>query len=135
MFAFLGKRILILIATLLLVSGMIFIVLQVIPGDPAQIILGIQATPENLQELRHKLGLDQPLAVQYWNWLRALVRIQSSSGKPGDAFLSVRYRDSNFWIDDRDLRPKKIFSFLMFVFTLVETGEKAAAPFATVPTN
>jgi peptide/nickel transport system permease protein len=83
MFAFLGKRILILIATLLLVSGVIFIVLQVIPGDPAQIILGIQATPENLQELRHKLGLDQPLAVQYWNWLRALVR--------GDFGRSITY--------------------------------------------
>jgi peptide/nickel transport system permease protein len=83
MFAFLGKRILILIATLLLVSGVIFIVLQVIPGDPAQIILGIQATPENLQELRHKLGLDQPLAIQYWNWLSALIR--------GDFGRSITY--------------------------------------------
>jgi len=60
------KRLLILFATLLLVAGVIFFVLQVIPGDPAQIILGIQATPENLQALRHKLGLDLPLPVQYW---------------------------------------------------------------------
>ena len=86
MFAFFCKRILILIATLLLVSGMIFIVLQVIPGDPAQIILGIQATPENLQELRHKLGLDQPLAIQYWNWLSALIR--------GDFGRSITYEIS-----------------------------------------
>jgi len=86
MFAFLGKRVLILIATLLLVSGIIFIVLQVIPGDPAQIILGIQATPENLQELRHKLGLDQPLAIQYWNWLSALIR--------GDFGRSITYEIS-----------------------------------------
>lgn len=83
MFAFFGKRILILIATLLLVSGMIFLVLKVIPGDPAQIILGVQATPENLKELRHKLGLDQPLTVQYWNWLNALVR--------GDFGRSITY--------------------------------------------
>ncbi|MDI6753202.1 MAG: ABC transporter permease [Thermodesulfobacteriota bacterium] len=83
MFAFFGKRILILIATLLLVSGMIFLVLKVIPGDPAQIILGVQATPENLTELRHKLGLDQPLTVQYWNWLSALVR--------GDFGRSITY--------------------------------------------
>jgi peptide/nickel transport system permease protein len=67
------KRFLILIATLFLVSGVIFIVLQVIPGDPAQIILGIQATPENLNQLRHKLGLDLPLPVQYWNWMSALL--------------------------------------------------------------
>jgi hypothetical protein len=64
-----------------------------------------------------------------------LVRIHSSSGKPDDAFVSVPYRDSYFWIDDRDLMSKRIFSFLMFVFTLVETGEKGTAPIVTVPTN
>ncbi len=64
-----------------------------------------------------------------------LIRIQNSSGKPGDAFVSVSYRDSYFWIDDRDLMSKKIFSFLMFVFTLVETGEKGTAPIVTIPTG
>jgi hypothetical protein len=63
-----------------------------------------------------------------------LIRIRSSSGKPDDAFVSVPYRNSYFWIDDRDLMSKKIFSFLMFVFSLMETGEKAA-PIVTVPTN
>ncbi len=77
------RRLLILIATLLLVSGVIFLVLQVIPGDPAQIILGIQATPENLEELRHKLGLDLPLAVQYWKWISSLLR--------GDFGRSITY--------------------------------------------
>jgi hypothetical protein len=64
-----------------------------------------------------------------------LVRIHSSSKKPDDAFVSVSYRGSHFWIDDRDLMSKKMFSFLMFVFTLVETGEKGTAPIVTVPTN
>jgi hypothetical protein len=64
-----------------------------------------------------------------------LIRIHSSSVKSDDAFVSVPYRDSHFWIDDRDLGSKKIFSFLMFVFTLVETGEKGTAPIVTVPTN
>jgi hypothetical protein len=64
-----------------------------------------------------------------------LIRIQSSSGKPGDAFVSVPYRNSYFWIDDRDLMSKKLFSFLMFVFTLVETGEKGTAPIVTIPTG
>jgi hypothetical protein len=67
--------------------------------------------------------------------IRPLMRIQSSSGKPGDAFVSVPYRNSYFWIDDRDLFSKKIFSFLMFVFTLVETGEKGPAPVITIPTG
>ena len=77
------KRLFILLATLLLVSGVIFLVLQVIPGDPAQIILGIQATPENLQELRHKLGLDLPQAVQYGNWMGGVLR--------GDLGRSITY--------------------------------------------
>jgi hypothetical protein len=64
-----------------------------------------------------------------------LIRIHSSSKKPDDAFISIPYRDFHFWIDDRDLMSKKIFSFLMFVFTLVETGEKGTAPIVTVPTN
>jgi hypothetical protein len=64
-----------------------------------------------------------------------LIRIHSSSEKPKDAFVSVPYRDSHFWNDDRDLISKKIFSFLMFVFTLVETGEKGTASIVTVPTN
>ena len=64
-----------------------------------------------------------------------LVRIHSSSEKHKDAFVSIQYRDTYFWIDDRDLMSKKIFSFLMFVFTLVETGEKGTAPIVTVPTN
>jgi hypothetical protein len=64
-----------------------------------------------------------------------LIRIRSSSEKPADAFVVVPYRNSYFWIDDRDLMSKKIFSFLMFVFTLVETGEKGTTPIVTVPTG
>jgi hypothetical protein len=64
-----------------------------------------------------------------------LIRIRSSSEKPGDALVSIRYRNAYFWIDDRDLPSKKIFSFVMFVFTLVETGEKGTAPIVTVPTG
>jgi hypothetical protein len=64
-----------------------------------------------------------------------LIRIRSSREKPNDAFVSIPYRNSYFWIDDRDLRSKKIFSFLMFVFTLVETGDKGTAPIVTIPTG
>jgi hypothetical protein len=64
-----------------------------------------------------------------------LIGIRSSREKPGDAFVSIPYWNIYFWIDDRDMRSKKIFSFLMFVFTLVETGEKGAAPIVTIPTG
>ncbi len=83
MASFILKRILILIGTLLLVSGAIFVVIRVIPGDPAQIILGIQATPESLQELRQKMGLDLPWSLQYGNWILRACR--------GDLGRSIAY--------------------------------------------
>ena len=57
----------------------------------------------------------------------------SGAEKPGDTFVAVPYRDDWYWTDDRDLSPKGLFSFLMFVFTLVEPGEKGAPPIVTIP--
>lgn len=65
-----------------------------------------------------------------------LIRIHSSTDRPGEAFIAVPYRGSWFWIDDRDLRSKTLFSFLMFIFSLTETGGgKEGAPVITVPTG
>ncbi len=72
MATYLIKRTAILIATLLLVSMVIFAILMVIPGDPAQIILGIHATPESLQKLRQEMGLDQPAHLQYLRYMKHL---------------------------------------------------------------
>jgi peptide/nickel transport system permease protein len=72
MTAYLLKRVLILLLTLILVSIVIFAVLLVIPSDPAQIILGIHATPETLQTLRHQLGLDRPFVLRYLGYLKNL---------------------------------------------------------------
>jgi len=73
MITYLLKRTLILFLTLLLVSIAIFAVLMVIPGDPAQIILGIHATPESLRNLRHQMGLDRPVIIQYLHYMKNLV--------------------------------------------------------------
>jgi hypothetical protein len=62
----------------------------------------------------------------------ALIRIHSSKERPVDAFASVPYRDRWFWIDDRDYPSKRLFSFLMFVMTLTETGGKEGAPIVTI---
>ncbi len=62
-----------------------------------------------------------------------MIRIHSSRKKSADAFVAVPYRDHWFWIDDRDLPSKRMFSFLMFIFTLVETGGKEGVPIVTIP--
>jgi hypothetical protein len=64
-----------------------------------------------------------------------LIRIQSGASHPKDALVSIRYRDNWFWIDDTDLDSKRVFSFLMMLFSLTETGDKSGAPIVTVPTN
>ena len=69
---YLLKRFFILLLTLILVSIAIFAVLLVIPSDPAQIILGIHATPETLQTLRHQLGLDRPVFLRYLGYMKSL---------------------------------------------------------------
>jgi hypothetical protein len=64
-----------------------------------------------------------------------LIRIRSDIEKSTDAFVAVKYRDHWFWIDDRDFASKKMFSFLMFLFTLAETGMPQQAPVLTIPTG
>ena len=63
------RRFIAMIPVLFLVSVIVFSLLHLTPGDPATTILGEEATPENLAALRHELGLDQPLPVQYVRWL------------------------------------------------------------------
>jgi hypothetical protein len=62
-----------------------------------------------------------------------LIGIRSSPHQPPDSFVAIPYRDHWFWIDDRDLRSKSLFSFLMFMFALNETEGKEGAPIVTIP--
>ena len=63
------RRLLAITPTFLLVSVLIFVLVRLLPGDPAQLMLGEAATPASVAALRQKLGLDQPIFVQYAYWL------------------------------------------------------------------
>lgn len=63
------RKIITLIITLFAVSLLAFLAFQLVPGDPATRILGTEATPETVAALRHQMGLDRPLLVQYGDWL------------------------------------------------------------------
>jgi hypothetical protein len=67
--------------------------------------------------------------------VRPLIQISSSREQPTNAFVAVPYRDHWFWIDDRDMLSKRLFSFLFFIFTLVETGGKETPTVIAIPTG
>lgn len=67
--AFLARRFIGILPVILGVSIVIFLLVQLAPGDTATVLLGPQATEAAKDQLRHALGLDQPLAVQYFRWL------------------------------------------------------------------
>jgi peptide/nickel transport system permease protein len=71
---FLARRLLHLGPVLLGVSVIVFLVLHLAPGDPAEIMLGANANREDLERLRTQLGLDQPLHVQYVTWIAHVAR-------------------------------------------------------------
>jgi len=74
MLAYIIRRIFILIPTLLGVSILVFLMLHITPGDPAELLLGERATEEALVELREHLGLNEPLYVQYGMFLKRLMK-------------------------------------------------------------
>ncbi len=67
------RRLGFLVLTVVLTSVIVFIITQLLPGDVARVILGREAGEAALQALRHQLGLDQPLVIQYLGWLGNLV--------------------------------------------------------------
>ena len=74
MLRYLIRRIGIFLPTLLAASFLVFVFIRLIPGDPAAIMLGDQATPEEVAALRAAMGLEESLASQYLRWLSAVVR-------------------------------------------------------------
>jgi len=78
---FLLKRILTLIATLIGASIVVFLVLEILPGNAAEIMMGADAAPEAVQALAEKLGLNQPAWERYWDWVVGML-----TGNLGDSY-------------------------------------------------
>ena len=82
MHRYLIRRLLLTIPVLLGVATLVFSLIHFIPGDPAQAMLGEGAAPEDVEQLRERLGLNRPLLVQYGSFLQGLAR--------GDLGVSLR---------------------------------------------
>ena len=71
--AFLVKRLGFAVVTLWAVLSLVFVVVRIVPGDPAQVILGDQADATAIAAMRTRLGLDAPLIEQYWTFLTGAI--------------------------------------------------------------
>jgi len=86
---YVGRRLLAAIPTLWGVATAVFIMARLLPGDPARVIAGINASQDQVDHLRRQLGLDQPLPVQYLDFLGGLVRLDlGTSAHFGDPVLA-----------------------------------------------
>ena len=78
---YIGKKLGAMLVTLLLISFLVFLAFDMIPGDPAQARLGTEVTPERLEALREEMGLNKPLIKRYLRWLVSFVQ-----GDFGDSY-------------------------------------------------
>jgi len=85
MLAYTVKRLFTLIPTLLAASILVFLFVHLIPGDPAAILLGDTATPEEIAQLSAEMGFDRPLWIQYFLWLGNVLQ--------GDLGVSIFFRE------------------------------------------
>ncbi len=114
-------RLMSLAISLLLASLAIFLLLEVLPGDPAQFMLGLNATPEAVAKLRSALGLDAPLWTRYFDWLLGLLQ--------GDLGTSYTYKVpiSGLVIDRIGVSiPLAVFALLLSMLIAFPVGIIAA---------
>lgn len=90
------KRLLLMIPVILGVTFLIFAIMSFTPGDPAAIILGAGATPEQITELHSELGLDQPFLVRFFNYVKDIV---------------TRFDFGESYIDGRDVKNEILLRF------------------------
>jgi peptide/nickel transport system permease protein len=107
MIAYVIRRIFVLIPTLLGVSILVFLMLHLTPGDPAELLMGERASEEALQEIREHLGLNKPLHQQYWLFLKQLMQ--------GDLGETIWTRQK-VWIEVKQRFPATIELSMVALF-------------------
>ena len=81
--AYIARRLLQVLPVIIFVSIIVFIMIRLIPGDPALVLLGTDVTPQQINAERIKMGLDQPIYVQYLIWAGNMIR-----GDLGNSFIN-----------------------------------------------
>ena len=105
------KKIISLIITLFIVSLLAFLAFQIIPGDPTTKLLGTNATPEKVAQLRSQLGLDRPVLIRYMDWLVSFVK--------GDFGTSYTYNRAVSTLLSDKLPVTVLLTVLSFLITAI----------------
>ncbi|MFM1990787.1 MAG: hypothetical protein RJA99_3744 [Pseudomonadota bacterium] len=111
MLAFLGRRLLSTIPVLLIVSVLVFLLLRLTPGDPAQLLAGDQATAEQVAQIRTNLGLDRSIPEQYLVWLGHLFQ--------GDLGQSFYYKTDVVSLIGQRLEPTLSLALITIVVAVL----------------
>lgn len=125
MFRYFVQRVLQLIPVLILVSVAVFLIIRIIPGDPVLVMLGIdpeeraRISEEQYESLKHQLGYDRPIYVQYVNWVSRIVQ--------GDMGLSLRSRRPIF-----EIIFERYPATLYLALTALLTGVLIAIPMGVI---
>ncbi len=93
----------------------------------------VSVPPEHIADHR-TLGA-MPGSPEETAALKPIMAIQSGTARTDKAYTQVRYRDHWYWIDDRDMVSKRVFTFLTILFTLSETGKQIQSPILTIRAN
>lgn len=108
---FLAGRVLATIPVMVVVATVVFLLLRLAPGDPAAILAGDVATPEQIASIRARLGLDQPILVQFGTWIMRLVR--------GDLGTSIISNQPVAKLIGERLEPTLALAITTIVFAIV----------------
>lgn len=121
------------------------VVYGLVPSQAKEVALLSRSMMEIMLQLG--FGIDLPAAHLNDGWVlpglrqagdaagRPLVRIRSGRDEPAHAYAAVPYKGHWYWIDETDVESKRIFTFLMILFWLAETGQAPATPVVTVPSR
>lgn len=117
MYAYIIRRLLLLIPVLIGLTLLVFLMIRAIPGDPAHIILGQAATQESIQALQEKLGLDQPWYKQYITYVSGLLK-----GDLGDSIRTNSPINEEIWIYFAATFELAFCAMLIAIFIGVNAG-------------
>ena len=106
-----ARRILGFLITIFLVSILTFAIFQVLPGNPAEIILGVDADPAQIAALEESMGLDKPVLIRYGEWVAGLLH--------GDMGVSYRYKQPVVALIQDSFKVTASLAFLSIILTVL----------------